>query len=398
MNKKSIIFFGPSDWWNMNPSSGTHLAKNLSHDNWVLYINPISTDLGGTLKSAGISKFFLYKIARKLKSFLTAFRKINDNLCVYSPIFLPFQGKIYIDLLNNILIWIQIRIIIFFNAKYISRVMWIENIRAIDFLNYSRWNKVIYHVSDLYTENRYSKDREVLHKRDELASKRSDLIICVSVELYNLKKRKYPNVYYLPHGVDFEKYFTAAKSGCKHPLLSNVKGPLIGYFGTLTQANDIKMLEFCAAKFPDYNFIFAGKITGGDYNILKKMNNVHLLGFIPYDEISLLCSSFDVCLLPWMMTPWIEHCNPLKLFEYMACGKPVVSVPIKEVVYNYSDVVSIAYSAEEFSNAIDWELKNDNSTRENRRIEIAKNNSWERHIDIIYKLLENKQLPAGKYE
>jgi len=386
MNKKCIIFFGPSDWFNMNPSSGTHLAKKLSVDNWILYINPISSDLGGTLNSSGINKFLLLKILRKLKSFAKAYHKINNNLSIFTPIFIPYQGNKYLDKINNFLIWVQIRYIILIYSRYSSHFMWIENIRSVDFITYMKWDKIIYHVSDLFVEDEYSKNKDVLIERDSFASEKSDLIICVSIELYNSKKDKYKNVYYLPHGVDFEMFYKTNSLNQKHPILTNMTGPIIGYFGTLTKSNDIELLEKCALHLPDYNFVFAGEITGGNYTNLKNMKNVLFIGFIPYEEIALLCSSFDVCLLPWIMDSWIEHCNPLKLFEYMSCGKPIVSVPIKEIVYNYSDVVSVAYNHEDFYKAIEWELNNDNNERKMKRISIAENNSWTKHIETITQL------------
>ena len=91
-----------------------------------------------------------------------------------------------------------------------------------------------------------------------------------------------------------------------------------------------------------------------------------------------MCSSFDVCLLNWKMNDWIRHSNPLKFFEYMASGKPIVSVPITEIAANYTDVVSVADSAEAFCEAIKKELEGEDPQRVRRRIEIAQEHSWSR--------------------
>ena len=104
---------------------------------------------------------------------------------------------------------------------------------------------------------------------------------------------------------------------------------------------------------------------------------------MPYEKIPSLCASFDVCLLQWKMTEWIRCCNPLKMMEYMASGRPIVSVPIHEVVDKYSDMVSVASSRKEFCDAITWELKNDTIERSRRRVAIAKEHSWENHIEKL---------------
>jgi len=90
-------------------------------------------------------------------------------------------------------------------------------------------------------------------------------------------------------------------------------------------------------------------------------------------------------MLQWKMGKWIESCNPLKMFEYMASGRPIVSVPIKEAM-QYSEIISIAHNKEEFCKAIRWELQNDTVERSRRRIEIAGNHSWDNHIEKITKL------------
>jgi glycosyltransferase involved in cell wall biosynthesis len=76
------------------------------------------------------------------------------------------------------------------------------------------------------------------------------------------------------------------------------------------------------------------------------------------------------------------------MFEYMASGKPIVSVPIKEAT-QYSDIISIAHSKEQFADAIRWELQNDTLQRARRRIEIARGHSWDKHVEKISELIVN---------
>jgi glycosyltransferase involved in cell wall biosynthesis len=98
-------------------------------------------------------------------------------------------------------------------------------------------------------------------------------------------------------------------------------------------------------------------------------------------------------MLQWKMNEWIKHCNPLKLFEYMASGRPIVSVRIDEVAEKYSDVVSIANNKEEFCDAITWELHNDTPERRNARIKIAEQNSWDSNVEKLSQIIMDSIAP-----
>ena len=252
----------------------------------------------------------------------------------------------------------------------------------------------VYHISDLFAADSYTSSPEFQDRREKRIFKESDLLICVSKELYSLKLKERDDVYYLPHGVDFALFQNAATEDRGIAEIANILRPIAGYFGTMTALNDIEMLHYCAQKLPDVSFVLAGQITGGDYSELTQLPNVHALGRIPYEKIPQLCASFDVCMLQWKMSEWIRNCNPLKMLEYMSSGKPIVSVEINEVA-QYSDIVSIAHNKEQFCELIQWELLNDGPERARRRVEVAREHSWEKHVeelsDLILGALAKKQ-------
>lgn len=384
-----IICFGPSDWWGMNPSCTTHIMQKLATKNKILYVNPFSSDLLGAVK-----KGFGRRVVRKLKSILRFLRRPQINLYVFSPIFFPFQGIKIIDAVNNFFLRLQIKIICLF-LRMSKPILWVENIRVADILGWFTPLLVVYHVSDLFGEDEYTANPAALRQREERISQASDVLICVSKRLYEAKKAECDNVFYLPHGVDFQLFRKAANNGDDSiARLANVPRPIAGYYGTMTAFNDIELLRHCARNLQNVSFVLAGQITGGDYEELSREHNVYLPGRVPYEQIPALCASFNVCLLQWKMSKWIEYCNPLKFFEYMASGKPIVSVPIEEIAHDYSDIVSVASTKEEYCKAITWELNNDTNERAQRRIEAAKEHSWDNHVEqlsqIISEALETK--------
>jgi len=380
-----IVCFGPSDWWAMNPSCTTHLMSQFAGANRVLYLNPFSSDLLGGTRSGG-RKGLSVRIRRKLKSCAKYLKRPEKNLCVLSPLFLPFQGRATIDAFNNLCLRLQIqgvsRLLGFHRP-----ILWLENVRAADALGWFDAQAIVYHVSDLFATDTYTSNAGKQQAREARISDASDLSICVSRGLYERKRQQYDNVHYVPHGVDFELFRAAAELNQPLPEVARIARPIAGYFGTMTEHNDIEMMTHCARNLPNVSFVFAGQITTGDYSELASLKNVYLLGRLPYERIPRLCAGFDVCMLQWRMSEWIRNCNPLKMLEYMASGNPIVSVEIDEAK-QYADVISIAKNKEEFCNAIQWELRNDTAARRTKRIEIASQHGWIPHAEEISRLIE----------
>jgi len=356
--------------------------QKLSEENRILYVNPFSSDLLGEKKNIA------RRIPRKIKSIAQCLRRQGNNLHVFSPVFLPVQGKRFFDNFNNALLHFQLRVV----CRLIGirkPILWVENLRAADMLDWFDSKTTVFHVSDLFSKSRYVANKEKLLEREDRVIKKSNLVICVSRSLYEIRSKHHKNVVYLSHGVDFDRFREAAAENTPLEEVSHLPKPIAGYYGTLTAHNDIELLRYCATHLRGISFVFAGQITGGDYGELSKLPNVHFLGKLPYEQIPALCSSFDICLLQWKMSKWIRFCSPLKFFEYMASGKPIVSVPIDEIVENYSEVVSVVGTEEEYCKAITWELNNDTNERAHRRIEIAREHSWDNHVEQLSNIINN---------
>ncbi len=383
---QSIICFAPGDYWSMNPSCATHLMKQFAKTNRVLYINPFSSDLiGGLKRKKGLGQ----RILRKLKSLTKSLRKADEHFYVFSPLFLPFHGISWIDRFNNTFLRFQIKTICRF-LKMKDPILWLENVRAADLLNSFEDSFKIYHVSDLFENDTYTSDRHGQIRREKQIYEQSDIVICVSHQLYDFKKANRNDVYYIPHGVDVDAFEKAMNGSPPLQITKDISKPIAGYFGTLTAHNDIELWEYCARQLKNVSFVFAGQITGGDYSNLQNMPNVHFIGKIPYEQIPILCSQFDVGMLAWKTGKWIESCNPLKMLEYMACGKPIVSVPIKEAE-QYADLIGVARHKEEFCKKLNEAIESDNPEKVTQRLEIARRHSWQTHAEQISDIISQKQ-------
>lgn len=209
------------------------------------------------------------------------------------------------------------------------------------------------------------------------------------MKIYNdmIAKRKM-SVYYFPHKVDFN-LFQQSKTKKIIPVdIKDIHKPIIGYYGTLSDSNDWELIEYCVKKRPEYNFVFIG-IKDIKVPKLESKTNVYFLGRKEYSEIPSYGNQFDVCIMFWVRREWIKNCSPLKLKEYLALGKPVVSTYIEELEINYKNIVYISKDKNEFLNNLDTALNNDINERISRGLEYVRSDSWGNSPNIINEMLNN---------
>ncbi len=197
----------------------------------------------------------------------------------------------------------------------------------------------------------------------------SDLVVVSSEKLLSMVTGMAKNVIQIKNGTDFNHFHFLPDSD----VLLTIGKPIIGYYGAIAEWFDVNLVETCARKFRDYQFVLIGKVTNTDIPRLKELNNVHLLGEITYVELPKYVKYFDVCLIPFKITKLIEATNPVKFYEYLSSGKPVVSVMLPELV-PYRDLCYLSQTPEEFCENIKLAMGEKNKAE--ARVELARNNSW----------------------
>jgi len=140
----------------------------------------------------------------------------------------------------------------------------------------------------------------------------------------------------------------------------------------------------------------AQSILNPDYRASVTTPNVRLPGAKLYQELPVYMRDFDVCLLPYTTDdPFNIHCSPLKLYEYLATGKPIVSTDLLAVRL-FDGLVRIAQDAREFEQQVAEALQEQDETLRQQRMAAAQENSWERRaetvLEIIEALLEEEQV------
>ena len=199
----------------------------------------------------------------------------------------------------------------------------------------------------------------------------ADLAVCSSEHLRKRMRKRRESVL-VRNAVDAGHFATAPEKLAIEP-----NGRTAGYWGVTAEWTDIKLLAFAARALPDVRFVLVGDIVRIDVSELKKMPNVILAGAVPYEQLPAYLHAFDVCMLPYRICDHVLSCDPVKLWEYMAAGKPVVAVRFPEIE-RLKGLITLTKTREQFVEGIRSAIEGKDRLRAAARGEFARENSWSR--------------------
>jgi GT2 family glycosyltransferase/glycosyltransferase involved in cell wall biosynthesis len=158
-------------------------------------------------------------------------------------------------------------------------------------------------------------------------------------------------------------------------LLSGTRHPIVGYYGAIADWFDIDLMTAVARARPQFSFVLLGGVFGVDVAALKALPNVSLLGQQPYATMPQYLYHFDVCLIPFKVNPITEATDPVKLYEYLSAGKPVVSVDLPELEPARAHIY-IARDVEDFLVKLDTAVAEDDRTLQDQRRAFVADHTW----------------------
>ena len=229
-------------------------------------------------------------------------------------------------------------------------------------------------------------------KSEKIILDNSDLVICTSKQLYVEKQQLHAKTYFIPNAADIAHSEKARLAETPvHFKLNNIPKPIIGYFGNIERRMDYDLLEKVFDKNPDKNFVFVGPVNESLLpHYWKRKSNVYLLGFVPFEEMPGMLKGFDVAIIPFKKDEVSNTIFPLKLFEYLGSGTPVVSTNFNNDLKDFTkQTVNYCANADEFSDALNDAIKNESIDKKNERIKIAEENTWEKRAIEFSNLLES---------
>ena len=223
-------------------------------------------------------------------------------------------------------------------------------------------------------------------KKEEKIIVSVDQVFVVSYILFDRAKLLNQNSYILRDGVIFELFVP----GVKVPAdMAGIKHPVVGYVGTVFSRFDIGLIEALSDKFPEYSFVFVGKVLLDQSRLagLKARKNVFFLGGKSYEDMVPYLMSFDVCILPYL--PAQIPPPPTKIFDYLATGKPIVTTNLAEL-NDFKGFIRMASTREEFAAYLKEGMVEQDVDKSAKRVALAKNNSWAVRVQEIVDLINNR--------
>lgn len=238
-------------------------------------------------------------------------------------------------------------------------VAWYYTPMALDFTRHLRPLAVIYDCMDELSA--FKNAPECLKLRERELFKTADLVFTGGQSLYEAKRDQHHSVFAFPSSIERDHFMQARTAIVEPADQADIPHPRLGFFGVVDERFDVELLDQLSKNRPDWHFVIIGPVVKIDPEILPVRENIHYLGGKSYDELPAYIAGWDVALLLFAQNESTRFISPTKTPEYLAAGKPVVSTPIRDVVYPYGEMglVRIASDAQEFTAAIDDLLKAD---------------------------------------
>lgn len=216
---------------------------------------------------------------------------------------------------------------------------------------------------------------------DERLCRESDVLFAGSRLLAEARRELNTCQRLVPQGVDLA-HFLPPRPGTPRPEdLAALPRPVLGLVGVLNRERvDVPLLCRLAAAHREGSIALVGPAWEGlDVATLARQPNIHLLGNKPRESLGAYLAGFDVCLLPYLINDFTRNIFPLKLFEYLASGKPFVSTAVP-ACSEFPRLIRVAHSHEEFVRAVDEALREDDAELRAERIALARQNDWDRRM------------------
>lgn len=357
--------------WNTHTTPAHHIVRHLARANRVVFIEPPES----------LAWLLHEPPAREaLRWLFNPLQQLETNLSIYHtpPLLPPGQaispavaaafGAMYTRLVRR-----AIR-----SAGFTRPIFWVFQFSAANVVRSIKPELAVYDCGEEWAEYTTSpRVKKYLQKTDADMCRCADMVFVPSQAMYESKSPFNPNTHLFPWGVDTELYGQTQQSDTTVPHeISDAAHPVIGMFGMLDGRRlHIELLTYLAGRHPDWTIVLIGRrMKNLDDTKLREHSNIRILDFKPAEELPGFCKGFDVCMIPYMVNSFTRSIMPIKLVEYLATGKPVVSTALP-AAKTFRDVIRVADTIEDFEECI-IEALNEDAGRTAERIARSMEFDW----------------------
>jgi glycosyltransferase involved in cell wall biosynthesis len=373
---RDIVCVGFADWDTELWTNQHHLMSRLARSSRVLFIESLG------LRKPTVAKRDLTRIVRRL---LTGLRppRLVGGVYVLSPLVLPFHGSALARRLNRRLL----TVIVGFWARrlgFASPVLWAYVPQAEVLLDALRPSLVVYHcVDDIAAHERI--DRPSFEGAEVRYASRADLVLASAPSLVERLRPVAPGVRYMPNVADVDRFARALEDGPVDDALAALPLPRAVFTGAVVANKlDFAFVVGLARARRDWSFALVGPVGLGDpttdVSMLEEESNIHLLGPRPHEALPEVLRGADVGLIPYALNELTAGVFPMKVYEYLAAGLPVLATALPSLAG--VDGVTIVRSVGEAAAALDtW--RGEGADVRRARSAIAAGHSWDDRIREI---------------
>lgn len=390
-----IIMLALARWDGPYSSTAFSMAKELSRHSRVFYIdNPFTyKDIIKGLGTNQVKSRYRFYGGRRAK--FQSIMDENKNLVnvipkpMYPINFLP-KGRIHdrairinderlLPTIDSIKQEFQVKDYILFNC-----------FNPFYLFNPSRLDArcTVYYCVDNISKSKYIYKHGVdLEKR---VIRNYDVTLTTSKELFNYAKTNTEKAYFLPNAVDFGLFQRALSKDVERPIdISQVplNKKIIGYIGHIDHRVDYKLLRQVAERHHDKIILLIGPVSSDQFESVCKLPNVLAIGKKTLEELPLYLKFIDCCIIPFVKNELTSCIYPLKLNEYLAAGKPVVSTRFSPDLAEFDSIISAADTNEQFCDLIEDAILGDSEDQQIQRIRKAEGNTWSVRVDQFWQIL-----------
>jgi glycosyltransferase involved in cell wall biosynthesis len=338
-----VICIGGEDWWYHNRGHfDFQIMRRLARQWPVLFVN----SLGVRMPSAADGRKFLSKIGRKLKSLGNGLVNVENQFWVFSPVAVPGGAGLK---LSSWALAPQIRMAAA-KAGIRRPLLWVHCPAGAALLDQIPAVATVLQRTDRFEAFPEASGELVAAQISTLKS-RADLVVYAAPHLMAEEAGDVRRQVLVTHGADVATFAAAGRARGPGPADMNpLPRPRVGFVGGIdAHTFDPDLFRGVAERLPDCSFALVGGCSLPES--WCPLPNVHLLGRKPYDEVAGYMAAADVLIMPWNDSDWIKACNPIKLKEYLATGRPVVTTDFT-ALDGWRDVVAVARGPDAFAAAI----------------------------------------------
>lgn len=382
---RNVVLLSTADWDNPFWTNKQHVATGLARrGHRVLYIDSLG------LRAPGVNPQDVRRMGRRIARAAAGVRQVDDRIFVWSPLLLPYQNRPAVRAFNRAALSRAL-------ARAVQKLgferplLWTYNPLTTRLLDLRGFETVVYHcVDDIAAQP--GMPTTLLRQAERELAAHARVVFATAPRLAEIQARINPNTHFLPNVADFDHFSTALDPHMEVPPdLATIAGPRLGFIGAISGYKvDFALLRAIAEQRPDWSVVLIGKVgegePGTDAALLQGLPNLHVLGPRSYTSLPAYLHGMDVCLLPCRRNDYTASMFPMKFFEYLAAGRPVVSTDLP-AIRPFRHVVNIASTTESFVRSIGDVLEGTAPPLEDR-LAIARAHTWEARTDRMLELLE----------